>query len=79
MIEVSLQVKSHSHGETDQKDAWYSVTLKGVTLKDAGRLVEVSEFKLTLKSEKESIFSSYPIGKAVSLKLHDPQRKIDEG
>jgi hypothetical protein len=74
MIEIELCVKAHGHGETDRKDAWYSVTLKGSSDADAR---EVSEFKLTLKSEKESIFSSYPIGKTVSLKLHDPQRKLD--
>lgn len=75
MIEVNMRVTAHGHGETDQKDAWYSVTLKG----SSDALLEVSEFKLTLKSEKESIFSSYPIGKIVSLKLHDPQRKLGEG
>jgi len=75
MIEIEMRVTAHGHGETDQKDAWYSVTLKGSNT----ALQEISEFKLTLKSEKESIFNSYPIGKTVSLKLHDPQRKLTEG
>ena len=75
MIEIEMHVKAHGHGETDKKDAWYSVTLKG----SSDALQEISEFKLSLKSEKESIFSSYPIGKTVSLKLHDPQRKLVGG
>lgn len=75
MIEIDMRVTAHGHGETDKKSAWYSVTLKG----SSDALQEISEFKLTLKSEKESIFSSYPIGKTVSLKLHDAQRKLDGG
>ena len=74
MIEVDMQVKAHSSGETDEKDEWFSVTLVG----SSSALLEVSSFKLTLKSEKESLFTSYPIGKMVSLKLHDPQRKLSE-
>jgi len=75
MIEIDMQVKGHSSRETDEKDAWYSVTLVGSSI----ALLEVSNFKLILKSEKESLFTSYPIGKMVSLKLHDPQRKLTEG
>lgn len=75
MIEVDMIVKAHSSGETDEKDLWFSVTLKGTN----SALLEVSSLKLTLKSEKESLFDSYPIGKMVSLKIHDPQRKLMEG
>jgi hypothetical protein len=75
VIEVDMQVKAHSSGETDEKDEWFSVTLVG----SSTALLEVSNFKLTLKSEKQSLFASYPIGKMVSLKLHDPQRKLTEG
>ena len=74
MIELDIQVKAHGHGETDKKNAWYSATLVG----DSPALLEVSTLKLTLKSEKESLFTSYPIGKIVSLKIHDPQRKLTE-
>ena len=74
MIEVDMQVKAHASGETDEKDEWFSVTLVG----SSPALLEVSSFKLTLKNEKESLFMSYPIGKMVSLKLHDPQRKLSE-
>jgi len=75
MIEVDMRVKAHGHGETDKKHAWFSVTLVG----SSPALLEISTFKLVLKSEKESLFTSYPIGKMVSLKLHDPQRKLTEG
>ena len=75
MIELEMRVTAHSSGESDKKDAWYSVTLKG----DARILAqEIKEVKLVLKSELETIFDSYPIGKTVSLKLHDPQRKLGE-
>lgn len=71
MIEVDMQVKAHSHGETDKKDPWFSVTL-------AGDNPEYSSIKLTLKSDQESLFKTYPLGKLVSLKIHDPQRKLTE-
>jgi len=74
MIEVDMQVKGHSHGETDKKDPWFSVTLVGNNIGG-----EEISFKLTLKTDNESLFTSYPIGRMVSLKIHDPQRKLTEG
>lgn len=71
MIEIDMQVKAHNHGETDKKDAWFSVTL-------VGENPEYSSIKLTLKSDQESLFKSYPLRKLVSLKIHDPQRKLAE-
>jgi len=74
VIEVDMRVKAHGHGETEKKHPWFTVTFVGKT--DA--VLEASEFKLTVKSEKASLFDVYPLGKVVSLKLHDPQRKLSE-
>jgi hypothetical protein len=73
VIEVDVRVRGHSSGETDEKDEWFSVTLVGDSIG-----LEVRTVKLTLKGDNGSLFTSYPIGKIVSVKLHDPQRKLSE-
>jgi len=74
-IELEMRVTGHGHGETEKKTAWYSVTLKG---ENPAAAHEIQELKLVLKSESETIFTSYPIRRTVSVKLHDPQKKLGE-
>lgn len=75
MIELEIRVTAHGHGESDKKEAWYSATLKGNYRVIAQ---EIQEIKLVVKSGSETIFTSYPIRKTVSLKLHDLEQKLGE-
>lgn len=74
MTDIEMRVVAHSSGETDKKDPWFSVTFKGT----GPEAEQFPEFKLSIKSETESIVKKYPIGKTVSLKLNEPQRKLAE-
>jgi hypothetical protein len=74
MTDVEMRVMRHSHTQTDEGEPVYSVLFTdwSADLSKQG----LSQIKLTLRSTDESLFKTYPLGRRVSLKLHDPQRKL---
>jgi len=68
-MEVELRVVQHAKSETADKKPIFKAFLQGIS-------ADGQAFKLSIKSEDEDLFETFPLKSCHVLKLHNPQTTL---